>query len=44
MSILREITVAYWYLFDNWRFDTYQYYINIGVQPKYAFEKVFNKQ
>ena len=44
MAIIREITVAYWYLFDTWRYDAYQYYISIGVQPKNAFEKTLNKE
>lgn len=39
LTFPQMITVWLWSIFDTWKYNQYCYYIDIGVQPKYAFEK-----
>lgn len=43
LSIIEHIIVFYWYLLDIRAFQEYEYYKSIGVQAKYAFQKVFKR-
>lgn len=35
----RDIVLIWWLLFDIYRFDVYEYYISLGLLPKYAYEQ-----
>ena len=39
MEIFREIHVCWWMLSDPMRYSHYEYYIDIGLKQKYAYEK-----
>lgn len=44
LTFIEILVVGYWYLLDEWSYDLYVYYVEqVGVQPRYAFKKVFNK-
>ena len=40
ISIKDYFTLLFWYLVDIVRWNQYQHYIDMGVLPKYAIEKV----
>jgi hypothetical protein len=34
-----DTVLLWWLLFDIYRFDVYEYYISLGLLPKYAYEQ-----
>lgn len=40
---MEELIVAYWMLFDRRRYGIFYYWVNTGVQRKYAVEKVLKE-
>ena len=43
LSIIENLIVLYWYLLDIQAFQEYKYWVELGLQVKYAFKKVYNK-
>lgn len=43
LNFLDSITVWVWKWFDPWNYERYQYWIGIGLLPKYAIEKVMQE-
>lgn len=43
LTIIEHLVVFYWFLLDIRAFQEYQYWIDAGLQVKYAFQKVYNK-
>lgn len=43
LSILENLIVFYWFLLDINAYGQFNYWVNSGVQIKYAFKKVYNK-
>jgi len=33
------LKIFYWSRLDTYKYNQYDYYLSIGLQPKYAFEK-----
>lgn len=40
LTFKQFLIVIYWSILDTFKYNQYSYYLSIGVQPKYAFEKV----
>lgn len=40
LTILQNLIILYWFLFQIEYYFQYRRYIDMGLQPKYAFEKV----
>lgn len=40
LTTLQYLTLFYWSIFDSFKYEQYDYYLGMGLQPKYAFEKV----
>ena len=40
LTIIQRITVFLWFMFDVLKHEQYIYWLNLGLQPKYAFKKV----
>lgn len=39
LTTLQYITLFFWSIFSPTKYNQYEYYLNIGLQAKYAFEK-----
>lgn len=39
LTFKQFIIVIYWSILDRFKYNHYNYYLSIGVQPKYAFKK-----
>lgn len=44
LSIREEFVVIYWMFFDIWKFDAFEYWVSVGVKPKYAYQKAKNRE
>lgn len=42
LNFSQRLGILYWLIFENWRYDCFEYWLSIGVQPKYAYEKAKN--
>lgn len=41
LNLIQHITVFFWFIFTFHKYVQYLQYLHIGLQPKYAFEKVY---
>jgi hypothetical protein len=44
LNIVQEFGIIYWFLFDEYRYESYMYWLEVGLKPKYAYEKAKNKK